>query len=95
MQHIRQIRQQAINHGVHLRFGTEMMIVIQNQNQLLINPLQHFIQEHINRALRMFGQFTRTFLQIGKHCLAKARHHLLNTGRDVTKEDKRICVGMV
>jgi hypothetical protein len=57
MQDVRQIGQEAIKHDMHGRIRAQVMVIVQYEDKLSFNPLQYFIQQHINGALRMSGQF--------------------------------------
>src|SRR5688572_19109747 len=72
-----------------------MMVIIQHQNELLLYLFQNFVEENVYRALGVLREFTRCFLQIGKHGLAKARYKLLDTEGQVSKKNGRVRVRVI
>src|SRR5258705_5127852 len=76
-------------------FSAKVMIVVEDDNELLFNSFEDFVQQHVNRTLRILGQLRRSFLEVRKHGLAKAGYNLLNSKRQITEEYKWIGIRMV
>ena len=95
VQNIGQVSEQPIKHRVDRRVLAQMMIIVQNQDQLLFDSLQNFIQENINRAFRMLREFAGRLPADRRTCFAKAGHLLLDAEGEITKKHGRIGVGVV
>jgi len=55
VQDIRQIGKQAIEYRVDWRLFTEMVVIVEHEDELLVDPFQHLIQQNINGAFRMLS----------------------------------------
>ena len=95
VQNVRQVSEQPIEYRMDGRVPAEVVIVVQDQNQLLFDSLQNLVQENVDGAFRMLGEFTGSFLQVRKESLAKPRHLLPNPKCEVTKENRWIGIRMV
>jgi hypothetical protein len=64
VKYVRQISQQPIEHGMHPSLLAQVVIVVQHQDELLLDSVQHFVQENIHGALRMLRQLAGSFLEV-------------------------------
>jgi hypothetical protein len=95
MQNVREISEQPIEHRMHRRVFAEMMVIVQDEDELLLDAIQHLVEKHIDGAFGMLREFAGCFLEIGKESFAKAGHLLANTEGEVTKEYRKIGIRVV
>ena len=64
MHQVRQVGEQPIHDAVHGRLRAEVVVVVEDEDELLLDRLQHFVQEHIDRALGRLREFLRGLLHV-------------------------------
>ena len=73
MQDIRQVREQAINDRVDSRLRAEMMIIVEDDDELLLNRFENFVEQDINGTFGLVRKFMRRLLQVREHHVAEIR----------------------
>src|ERR1700674_3028993 len=79
---------------MHRRLGTQMVIVVEDDNQLLLDAFENLIQQHINSPLWLLSQFVR-LLQISEQRVAKTGYLLLDSVCQISQKHRRIGIGMI
>ena len=94
MNHVGQVGNQTIQDRVYRRVRAEMMIIIEHDQQLLFDALENLVQQHIRGSFRLLRELLR-LLQVREGLLAKLRHPLLNSKREIAEEDRRVSVCVI
>jgi hypothetical protein len=71
VQHVGQVGEQAVHDRVYGRFRAEVVVVVEDDDELLLDPFEDFVEEHVHGALGLAGQLVRRLLQVGEHHLAE------------------------
>jgi len=82
---IGKISDQAINQSMHRSLSAEVVIVVEHDDQLLLNVFQDFIQEHINRPIRLLASSPPAVNKLTAS--PKIAHSLLNPAGQIAKEN--------
>jgi hypothetical protein len=93
--HVRQVGEQAVDDAMDGRFSAEMMIVVEDEDELPLDVVEHLVQEHVDGALGLLREFFGRLLKIGERGLAEVLEDLLDAVRDVAEEDEGVCVRVV
>src|SRR5882672_9129964 len=80
---------------MYSRLSAEMVVVVQHQDELLFDSLQHLVEKNVDGAFGMLREFAGSFLEIRKESFAKAGHLLPNTEGEVAKKHRRIRIRVV
>src|ERR1041384_7566516 len=71
-----------------------MVIIIEHDQQLLLNELENLVQQNVCGTFRLLRELLR-LLQVREGLLAKVRHALLNSKREIAEENGRVSVGVI
>src|ERR1044072_7167513 len=71
------------------------MIVVEDEDELLLDAVEDFVEEHVHGALWRLREFFGRRLHVGHRGVAEAGDYLLDAVRDVAEEDERVRVGLV
>src|ERR1041384_8531444 len=71
-----------------------MVIIIEHDQQLLLNELENLVQQNVCGTFRLLRELLR-LLQVREGLLAKVRHALLNSKREIAEEDGRVSVRVI
>ena len=69
-----------------------MVVVVEDEYELLLGAVKHFVQEHVDGAFGSLREFFRRLLHVGDRGVAEAVDDLSYAVRDVAEEDERVCV---
>src|ERR1044072_3144497 len=83
-----------MQHGVDRGVVAEMVIIVQDDDQLLFDAFEDFIQEYVGRALCLLPQILR-LLQKSEHGFAKAGNLLLNAVSEIAKKHRRVGISVI
>ena len=61
---------------------------------MLLNALEDLVQQNVCSAFRLLRELLR-LLQVREGLLAKVRHALLNSKREIAEEHRRVSVGVI
>ncbi len=90
-----QVGEQAVNDAVDWRLRAEVVVVVEDEDELLLDAVEHFVEEHVDGALRLLGQLLGGLVHVRDGRVAEAGDDLLDAVRDVAEEDERVGVGLV
>src|ERR1044072_9369270 len=71
------------------------MIVVEDEDELLLDAVEHFVEEHVHGALWRLREFFGRLLHVGHRGVAEAGDYLLDAVRDVAEKDERVGVGPI
>jgi hypothetical protein len=92
VEHVGEVREQAIDRAVDGRVRAEVVVVVQDEDDARIHGVQNLVQEHVGRPLGLRGELGGRLLEVGERGLAEAGDDLPEPVRDVAEEDGRVCV---
>jgi hypothetical protein len=70
-----------------------MVVIVEDDDELLLDVFENFVQQHIGGALRLLREFIR--LQVREDRFTEIRHPLLNSLREISKKHRRIAICVI
>src|SRR5262245_49898528 len=80
---------------MHGGLDSEMMIIVEHEDQLVLDMFEHLIDQYIYRTFRILVYLGCFLLQVGECRLPEAGNDLLDSMCDVTEEGYRVGVSVI